>query len=100
MGNKEFKLYLVLLIFLFLFFYKFSCKGVRRQVLPSWGGLGLTLLRLAILPSGWVLAVLEEATSGDTSTGGKMKFSGNVLPLNIFFCVEVSPLVFPPTVPP
>ena len=38
-----------------------------RQVPPSWGGgAGLTLLRLSILPSGWVLAVLEVALlSGD-----------------------------------
>ena len=38
-----------------------GCVG-SRQVLPSWGGeTGLTLLRLAILPSSWVLAVLEVA---------------------------------------
>ena len=39
-----------------------GCMG-SRQVLPSWGGeAGLTLLKLSILPSSWVLAVLEEAS--------------------------------------
>ena len=43
-------------------FFVMICKGVRRQALPSWGGsAGLTLLRLSILPSSWVLAVLEVA---------------------------------------
>ena len=40
-----------------------------RQVLPSWGGeTGLTLLKLAILPSSWVLAVLEVAIPVGTHT--------------------------------
>ena len=32
-------------------------------------------------------------------TKGKICFSGNLLPKNMFFCVDVYPLDFPPTVP-
>ena len=73
----------------------------RRQVLPGWGDeTGLTLLRLAILPSSWVLAVLEVAYPWGLNTL-KKKIIFRPYGLIIYFSVWMSPHgYFPPTVPP
>ena len=51
----------------------------------------MTLLKLAILPSSWVLAVLDEANQWGLNTKEKEDFQA-LWPKNIFFCVDESPL--------